>query len=421
MYCYHNASQITYPGNTSSNYTVKLPKNIYLPESDWEVALASISFPDLISQVVESEDTTYDLKTRIPMIMNHKMFCKVLCDDGKSIPVKKDGKNVKDIGGGTLYYHHVGGPIRLDLEELGTRFPKSIQSGNEIWTRMTNLLTDRMYRTFEDVNDIKGGQGKRLSDWKSAVTKKGHHPYFEWVPNADSYDLKINNENVEYLDVFNRTQQTSSGPITYFLEELTILFLNENYVDIELELAKRFHIVEQVQKDGKTETNLTSSVRIEHFRDPILGKAGQDPKAAGLWKVVTYKPLAHDQKITITYVRFYSFLNWYFSGLNEKFQHTYVDPKRTLYVYSDLAQTQLVSGRETDLLREVTISNSVKGRRLYEPLHLQYLPIRKNVFDTVEVGVSETDGTLTKFRGQTILTILTVNFRRQSNQSALTA
>ena len=421
MYCYHNASQITYPGNTSSNYTVKLPKNVYLPESDWEVALGSISFPDLISQVVESEDTTYDLKTRIPMIMNHKMFCKVLYDDGKSIPVKKDGKNVKDIGGGTLYYHHVGGPIRLDLEELGTRFPKSIQSGNEIWTRMTNLLTDRMYRTFEDVNDIRGGQGKRLSDWKSAVTKKGHHPYFEWVPNADSYDLKINNENVEYLDVFNRTQQTSSGPITYFLEELTILFLNENYVDIELELAKRFHILEQVQKDGKTETNLTSSVRIEHFRDPILGKAGQDPKAAGLWKVVTYKPLAHDQKITITYVRFNSFLNWYFSGLNEKFQHTYVDPKRTLYVYSDLAQTQIVGGRETDLLREVTISNSVKGRRLYERLHLQYLPIRKNVFDTVEVGVSETDGTLTKFRGQTILTILTVNFRRQSNQSALTA
>ena len=117
-------------------------------------------------------------------------------------------------------------------------------------------------------------------------------------------------------------------------------------------------------------------------------------------------------------MRFYSFLNWYFSGLNEKFQHTYVDPKR---LYSDLAQTQIVGGRETDLLREVTISNSVKGRRLYEPLHLQYLPIRKNVFDTVEVGVSETDGTLTKFRGQTILTILTVNFRRQSNQSALTA
>ena len=82
----------------------------------------------------------------------------------------------------------------------------------------------------------------------------------------------------------------------------------------------------------------------------------------------------------------------------KKFQHTYVNPKRTLYVYSDLAQTQIVGGRETDLLREVTISTAIKGRRLYEPLHLQYLPIRKNVFDTVEVGVSETDGTPTKWK-----------------------
>ena len=54
-----NASQVTYPGNTASNYTVKLPESIYLPESDWEVALASISFPDLISQVAESEDENY--------------------------------------------------------------------------------------------------------------------------------------------------------------------------------------------------------------------------------------------------------------------------------------------------------------------------------------------------------------------------
>ena len=89
-----NASQVTCPGNTVSNYTVKLPKNIYLPESDWEVALASISSPDLISQVEESEDATYDLKTRIPMIMNYKMICKVLFIDDKPIPVKKDGKSV---------------------------------------------------------------------------------------------------------------------------------------------------------------------------------------------------------------------------------------------------------------------------------------------------------------------------------------
>ena len=45
--------------------------------------------------------------------------------------------------------------MRLDSEELGTKFPKSIQSRYEIWTRMMNVLTDQMYRMFEDVNDTK--------------------------------------------------------------------------------------------------------------------------------------------------------------------------------------------------------------------------------------------------------------------------
>ena len=182
-------SQISFSGNTAAKYTVKLAKNIPLPEKDWEVALTSVSFPDLVSEFAESKDAIYDLKTRIPLIMNYKMICKVLYVDEKEIPVKRGGKHVEDKEGETLYYHQVGGSVRLDLEDLGVRFLKSIQSGYYFWGRMTDLLTDQMYRTFEDVDDIRGDQGKRLADWKSAVTKKGHHPYFEWVSNADTYDL----------------------------------------------------------------------------------------------------------------------------------------------------------------------------------------------------------------------------------------
>ena len=57
-----------------------------------------------------------------------------------------------------------------------------------------------------------------------------------------------------------------------------------------------------------------------------------------------------------------------------------------------------------------------EGKYLFEPLHLQYLPIQKNVFDSVEVGISETDGLQVNFKdGQTILTI---NFRRSGNGSS---
>ena len=131
-----------------------------------------------------------------------------------------------------------------------------------------------------------------------------------------------------YMDVFPRKRKDVMGvEKEYSLEELNIEYLKENYVDIELGVAKTFDLVEQIQKDGNIETILTSRVRIEHFRDPILG-GGEDFKTAKLWEVVTYKPLAHDQSISITYVRLCSFVNWYFSGLKQAFHEKYVDPTR---------------------------------------------------------------------------------------------
>ena len=75
-----------------------------------------------------------------------------------------------------------------------------------------------------------------------------------------------------------------------------------------------------------------------------------------------------------------------------------------------------MGGTETDLLREVSFTNNEKGKYLFEPLHLQYLTIRKNDFDSVELGISETDGSQVNFKdGQTILTI---DFRRSGHGSS---
>ena len=78
----------------------------------------------------------------------------------------------------------------MDSEELGTKFPKSIQSGYEIWTRMMNVLTDQMYRMFEDVNDIKRGQGKRLViAWRYSV-KPIRIEYFDHVVQMDQSESR---------------------------------------------------------------------------------------------------------------------------------------------------------------------------------------------------------------------------------------
>lgn len=84
-------------------------------------------------------------------------------------------------------------------------------------------------------------------------------------------------------------------------------------------------------------------------------------------------------------------------------------------MYSDLVQTQTVGGTETDLLKEVVINTSFKGKTQFEPRQIQYIPVRKNRFDTVEVGISKTNSQQTKFNGGE--TILTVKFKRRSQSN----
>ena len=66
-----------------------------------------------------------------------------------------------------------------------------------------------------------------------------------------------------------------------------------------------------------------------------------------------------------------------------------------------------VAGNQvTDLLGEVHYKRGGKGSHYYEPLHIQYIPVRKDVIDIIETQVTETTGALTKFgAGNTIVTL----------------
>ena len=60
----------------------------------------------------------------------------------------------------------------------------------------------------------------------------------------------------------------------------------------------------------------------------------------------------------------------------------------------------------TDLLREVNNKREGKGSQYFKPLHIQYIPVCKEVLDIIEVQVAETTGDLVKFgEGNTIVTL----------------
>ena len=85
---------------------------------------------------------------------------------------------------------------------------------------------------------------------------------------------------------------------------------------------------------------------------------------------------------------------------------------------ADLVQTQFMGRSETDLLREVEYDGSMNGNVInnsYEPQNLQFIPVRKNMFDTVEIGISEVDGTQAEFVGnKNENTVVTLCFRKRA-------
>ena len=78
-----NASTQFYSENNPGHNKVKLPRNIFLLENDWEVALASISFPDMVPRVDDFIDA------QVPIVVRSLVHTKVTNVHGDPIAVKR--------------------------------------------------------------------------------------------------------------------------------------------------------------------------------------------------------------------------------------------------------------------------------------------------------------------------------------------
>ena len=85
------------------------------------------------------------------------------------------------------------------------------------------------------------------------------------------------------------------------------------------------------------------------------------------------------------------------------------EPTRALHVYSDVAGSSIVGNRVTDLLREIQYKREGRGTMYFEPLNIQYMSLRNEVVEIIQIQVAETFGTggdWVKFgEGNTIVTL----------------
>ena len=107
-----------------------------------------------------------------------------------------------------------------------------------------------------------------------------------------------------------------------------------------------------------------------------------------------------------TYYRFSYHCNWRFINLNAAFDQVIGSTSRSLFVYSDVGGSGVVGNQVTDLLREVNFIRRGTEIQYFEPLHIQYIPVRKDLIDIIETQVAETTGELVDFgEGNTIVTL----------------
>ena len=100
------------------------------------------------------------------------------------------------------------------------------------------------------------------------------------------------------------------------------------------------------------------------------------------------------------------FCNWQFTNLNKAFRKAVGCSNRSIHVYSDVGSSSIVLNQVTDLLREIEHKGADEGTVYFEPLHVEYHPVRNEVVETIETQVSETDRHLASFyKGHTIVTL----------------
>ena len=99
-------------------------------------------------------------------------------------------------------------------------------------------------------------------------------------------------------------------------------------------------------------------------------------------------------------------VQWQLNNLDASFEKIIGTTRRTMMVYSDIVESTVMGSGKFPLLREVQIMRIGDGESTAEPLHHQWIKVRGNQLDIIEVEIANTDGTLAVLPpGKTIVTI----------------
>ena len=360
-----------FPNNANNSFKVRLPERLSLPGTGWHASLMSLTVPDQgqSNAVIATDPHTKVVKFSITYLTRKWVTGKY----------RFVGYKTKDYG--------------VELEEIMSA-KQSVTTGSEFWKRVMQGVHNKVMQSL--LNEQESALTFNADQRPIVSVKKNWMPRMTWK------------DDVLVLHAIPKGDALKSDKT-----KTTTTFM------MDLGIAERFGFIQELK--GVTGHVLGPNLQ---FTFPTVTYTNQtepdssDPAARADYNwngdhFVAVQPSdltsdIMDQVFEVKKNRLHlsRMVEWQFNNLNASFEKIVGTSKRTVMVYSDIVESTVVGSGKYPLLREVQLLRTGEGESTAEPLHHQWIKVRGQQLDILEVEIASTSGPLAILPpGKTLVTI----------------
>ena len=366
-----------FPNNANNSFKVRLPERLSLPGEGWHASLLSLTVPDQgqSNAIIAADPHTKVIKFKMSYLIR------------------------KWVTGIYRFIELKTVDCVLELEEI-MNASQIVATGSQFWKRVMQEIHNKI------MHNVMAEQMQWLvaePDQKPLVSaKRNAMPRLTWKKGA----LVL--QAIPQMDLI----KADKSAITDFF--------------INLDIALKFGLVEEKKVNNATKyvlgPNLQYTLPTTTYDSDTTPK-GNSHRSAYNWEGVHYKgvnptllfgnrgtidddPLQVVTHDGVKFLQLSLMVEWQFNNLDASFEKIVGTRKRTVMVYSDLVESTVVGSGKYPLLREVQLLRTGDGESTAEPLHHQWIKLRGQQLDILEVEIASTSGPLAILPpGKTLVTI----------------
>ena len=352
-----------FPNNANNSFKVRLPERLLLPGEGWHASLMSLTVPDQgqSNAIIAADPHTQVVRFKYPQMIRKWV----------------------DLGGPNSGYRRIEWPVVQGIVELENVMSAGqiVSTGSMFWQRVMqevhNKIMDTLMKKQTDIL-VKERDARPI-----VFVKKNAIPRLTWKEDA------LILHGIPKKDLMN---QNTIAMVEFY---------------INLDIALTFGLVRL--KSGRTGVNSRDYVLGPNLQytlpsntyDENTWPLGSDQRKFYNWEGDNYEGVNYTSiPFTVTTVENVKWMKlqmgfeWQLNNLNASFEKIIGTRKRTVMVYSDLVESTVVGSGKYPLLREVQLLRTGDGESTAEPLHHQWIKLRGQQVDIVEVEIASTSGPL---------------------------